>query len=96
MDSCASAADRQNHGGGESCGAKTESCLALKVETQTVHKARNPSGRAANGYIHVAKPATASQIMRDLGISRARMKPRISRMARMGEDFCEGRVSPAG
>ena len=44
------------------------------MEAKTVHKARRPSNRAANGYVHVAKPATASQIMRDLGISQARMK----------------------
>jgi hypothetical protein len=44
------------------------------VEAKTVQKARKPSNRATNGYVHVAKPATASQIMRDLGISQARMK----------------------
>ncbi len=45
-----------------------------KVEARTVHKASRPSNRASNGYIHVAKPATASQILRDLGISRPGMK----------------------
>jgi hypothetical protein len=45
-----------------------------KVEGRTAHKKGKPSSRATNGYVHVAKPATASQIMRDLGISRARMK----------------------
>ena len=39
------------------------------VEAKTVQTARRPSNRAVNGYFHVAKPATASQIMRDLGIS---------------------------
>ena len=55
-----------------------------KVEARTVHKARRPSNRAANGYIHVAKPATASQIMRDLGISRARMKPLLQTLSFAG------------
>ncbi|MEI6390951.1 MAG: hypothetical protein WCT12_07580 [Verrucomicrobiota bacterium] len=45
-----------------------------KVEVRTAQKASKPSNRATNGYVHVAKPATASQIMRDLGISQARMK----------------------
>ena len=55
-----------------------------KVEARTVHKARRPSNRAANGYIHVAKPATASQIMRNLGISRARMKPLLQTLSFAG------------
>jgi hypothetical protein len=45
-----------------------------KVEARRANKAGKPSNRAMNGYVHVAKPATASQIMRDLGISRSRMK----------------------
>ena len=45
-----------------------------KMEARTVHKAGKPSHGGANGYIHVAKPATASQILRDLGISQAQAK----------------------
>jgi hypothetical protein len=47
--------------------------IRKNVEARAVRKARRPSNRGANGYVHVAKPATASQIMRDLGISQARM-----------------------
>jgi DNA-binding transcriptional regulator LsrR (DeoR family) len=45
-----------------------------KIETRTSRKAGKPSHRVANGYIHVAKPATASEILRDLGISQAQVK----------------------
>ena len=45
-----------------------------KMETRTSHKAGKPSHRGANGYIHVAKPATASEILRDWGISPAQAK----------------------
>ena len=45
-----------------------------KVEARTKHKAGKPSNKAANGFIHVAKPATASQILRDLGISESQAK----------------------
>jgi hypothetical protein len=45
-----------------------------KVEAGTVRKASRPANRAVNGYVHVAEPATASQILRDLGISQAQAK----------------------
>ena len=45
-----------------------------KMESRTSHKAGKPSHRGANGYIHVAKPATASEILRAWGISQAHAK----------------------
>jgi len=45
-----------------------------KMEAKPGHRAGKPSNRAANGYVHVAQPATASQILRDLGISQAHVK----------------------
>jgi len=54
------------------------------VEAKTVQKARRPSNRAVNGYVHVAKPATASEILRDLGICRARMKPLLQTLSFAG------------
>ena len=46
----------------------------MEAKTKTPHKASKPSNRAGNGYVHVAKPATASQILRDLGVSAAQAK----------------------
>jgi len=43
-----------------------------KMESRTSHKAGKPSHRGANGYIHVAKPATASEILRAWGFPRLR------------------------
>ncbi len=45
-----------------------------KLESRSAHKTGKSSNRAMNGYVHVAKPATASQILRDLGISPTQMK----------------------
>ncbi len=39
-----------------------------------VQKARRRAYGGVNGYIHVAKPATASEILYDLGISQAQAK----------------------
>jgi len=44
-----------------------------KLEAKASHKSGKPY-RAVNGYVHVAKPATASEILRDLGISQAQAK----------------------
>jgi len=44
------------------------------MEARISREANKPAKRAANAYVHIAKPATASQILRDLGISQARVK----------------------
>jgi len=45
-----------------------------KIESRTPHKAGKGSHGGTNGYIHVAKPATASEILRAWGISQAEAK----------------------
>ena len=45
-----------------------------KMERRTVRKVGKHTERGINGYIHVAKPATASEILRDWGISPAQAK----------------------
>ena len=45
-----------------------------KVEARTPQKAGKPSHGGVNGYVHVAKPATASEILRAWGISQAQAK----------------------
>ncbi len=45
-----------------------------KKESRTSHKSGKASHVGANGYIHVAKPATASEILRDWRISPAQAK----------------------
>ncbi len=45
-----------------------------KMESRMSHKTGKTPHAGANGYIHVAKPATASEILRDWGISPAQAK----------------------
>jgi len=51
-----------------------------KMESRTSHKAGKASHVGANAYIHVAKPATASEILRDWGISPAQAKRLLQRL----------------
>jgi hypothetical protein len=48
--------------------------MSRKKEGRAPQKAAKHLGRGSNGYLHVAKPATASEILRDLGISKTEMK----------------------
>jgi hypothetical protein len=48
-----------------------------KMESRTSHKAGKGSHVGVNGYLHVAKPATASEILRAWGISQAQAKRRL-------------------
>jgi hypothetical protein len=45
-----------------------------KIEDRTSRKVAKASRGGANGYVHVAKPATASEILRAWGISQAQAK----------------------
>jgi DNA invertase Pin-like site-specific DNA recombinase len=45
-----------------------------KIDAKPPENAVTVAHEGANGYMHVATPATASEILRDLGISKAEVK----------------------